>query len=151
MASLRDALAQILVSRLAALPGWTALRGGRDQASNAGVLALVHQISESKQAANTHFYACSLRLGVIVRSGAELASASLDGGNPQRYLDRLVADVERAVHSSPWPSETIVNIEGHEVAPPSESSVVEALVTVRCDYRHAFDDPDSITLDYVDG
>lgn len=150
MASLRDQIAEELVDRLDAIAGWTAVRGSRGEASNVPILAIVYQIGESKRAANTEFYACSLRLGVVVRSGVEHADDTLDAGNPQRYLDRLIVQVEQAVHGAPWANEAIVSIEGHEIAPPGDQTVVEALVTVAVDYRHNFDNPEVYAPHFTD-
>lgn len=154
MASLRDLIAQTLVARLAVLPGWVVQRGRRDMPSTLPVgktvLAIVYELSESKRPANTEFYACTLRLGVVVRSGIENASLPLDDSNSERYLDRLVTQVEQVVHSEAWDDQVIASIEGHETAPPSEANVVEALVTVSIEYRHNFDDPTVYAPHYTD-
>lgn len=142
MASCRDQIAQELVARLGAISGWTVARGDRGApASNVPVLAMVYQIGENKTVGSTEHYACTLRLGVILRSGIEHASPTVDGGNGQRYLDRLITLAEQAVHSADWPDQVLQAIEGHEIAPPGESSVLEALVSISFQYRHQFDDP----------
>lgn len=141
MTSCRDQIAEELATRLRANSGWTVDRGERAGTANVPVLAVVYQIGENKTVASTEHYACTLRLGVLLRSGVERASSTLDGGNAQRYMDRLLTLAEKSVHSSTWPNEVIVSLEGHEVAPPSETNQIEALLTITFQYRHQFTDP----------
>lgn len=143
MTSCRDRIAEELVVRLRTNAGWTVERGERAGVGNVPVLAVVYQIGENKRVASTEHYACTLRLGVLLRSGVERASPTLDGGNAQRYMDRLLTLAEKAVHASTWPDEVIVSLEGHEVAPPGEANQIEALLTITFEYRHEFADPEA--------
>jgi hypothetical protein len=150
MASLRDGILEDLRARLAAIPGWNVQRLNAEQTTNAPVVAVVHTLSESKRARDTIFYACSVRVGISIFAQREDASASLDASNPVRYLDRLVVLAEKAVHSGPWANETIATLQGHEVAPPGDPNVLEALVTVSFEYRHNFDNPELYDPEFVD-
>ena len=90
-----------------------------------------------------------MRIGVAVYAQSEDADASLDGSNPSRYLDRCIADVERAVHSVTWSNEEIATVAGWEAEPPNAENVLQALVNVSVDYRHNFDNPDNYNPTYT--
>jgi hypothetical protein len=144
MASLRDQIADRLRARLAAIPGWFAtMRNGEEVGNSSPVLAVVALMGESKRPVDTLFYACTLRLQVSLIVRREDADPVLDGGNPVRYLDRIVATAERAVHAAPWPNEEMPTIEGHEIEPPSDSHDFFAYLSVQVDYRHNLADPDT--------
>lgn len=149
MASLRDAIAMELVARLAALPGWTARMRSGDEQTNVPVLALVAITSEQKRPTSQLFYGCTLNLGVLIQARKEDADDELDGGNPVRYLDRLVAEAEAAVHSAPWPNEELPTLTGHSIEPLEEENLLGAELTLSVQYRHNFDDPTTYDPTYV--
>ncbi len=149
MASLRDQIATELVARLDALTGWAATLRGGDEVTNVAVLAIVAILGESKRPRDSLMYACTLQLGVLIRGRHEDADPTLDGYNPVRYMDRLVATAERAVHASPWQNEALISITGHTVDASEDPNVFEATLTLTVDYRHNFDDPDQYAPGYV--
>jgi hypothetical protein len=149
MASLRDQIAGRLVARLAANSGWTATMRAGEEVASVPVLAVVAIMGESKRPIDSLFYACSLRLQVMLVVRREDADAELDGSNPVRYLDRIIATAERSVHSAPWPNEEEPTIEGHEVEPPSDSHDFAAYLSVQVEYRHNRNDPDTFNPSYV--
>lgn len=149
MASLRDQIAERLRARLASNRGWVATMRNGEEVGNSPVLAVVAIMGESKRPVDTLFYACTLRLQVMLIVHREDADAVLDGGNPVRYLDRIVATAERAVHAAPWPNEEIPTIEGHEVEPPNDSHDFFAFLSVQVEYRHNFTDPDTYNPSYT--
>lgn len=149
MASLREAIALELVARLAAIPGWSAAFRGAEETTNVPILALVAILGESKRPRDTLFYACNLRLGVLIRGRREDAEATAHGGNPVRYLDELVAAAERAVHGAPWPNQEAPTITGHSIDASDDPTVLEAQLDLFVDYRHNFDDPDTYDPNYT--
>jgi hypothetical protein len=150
MASLRDGIVEELRARLAAISGWSVQRLSAEQTSNAPVVALVHVLSETKRARDTTTYVCTLLAGITLLVQREGASATLDDGNPLRYLDRMVVLAEKAVHSGPWANETIATLQGHEIAAPGDENQLEALVRVELIYRHNFNDPETYNPSFVD-
>ena len=138
VAAIRDSIAQQLVVAINALSGWSAVLRDAETSLNVPKLAVVNILGESKRPADQLFYACALRIGVAVYAQSEDADASLDGSNPSRYLDRCIADVERAVHSVTWSNEEIATV-----------AVLQALVNVSVDYRHNFDNPDNYNPTYT--
>lgn len=141
MASLRDSIAMELVRRLNALPGWTARMRDGEETTNVPILALVAIAGESKRLVNQLFYGCTLSLGVLIEIRKEDADATLDGGNPVRYLDRLVAAAEAVVHAEPWPNEEAPTLTGHQIDQPENANMLSAELTLTVAYRHNFDDP----------
>lgn len=149
MAAIRDSIAQQLVATINALSGWSAVLRDAETSLNVPKLAVVNILGESKRPADQLFYSCALRLGVAVYAQSEDADATLDGSNPSRYLDRCIADVERAVHSVTWSNDEIATIAGWDAEPPNAENVLQALVNVSVDYRHNFDDPDTYNPVYT--
>lgn len=149
MASLRDQIATELVARLDALTGWAATLRGGDEVTNVAVLAIVAILGESKRPRDSLMYACTLQLGVLIRGRREDADPTLDDENPVRYMDRLVASAERAVHADPWPNDEVVSITGHTVDASDDPTVLEATLTLTVDYRHNFDDPDTYAPGFI--
>jgi hypothetical protein len=146
MASIRDTILNALVTRLASIAGWTAqLRGAVNVGGDVPVLAIVAMVNESKVLASSEVYSATLQVEVLVQGRAEDADATLDAGNPYRYLDRLVVQVEKKVHApDSWgidPDFTDVVCTGHVVADPDESNVVAAVVQLTFTYRHHYQDP----------
>lgn len=143
MASLRDELLEHLVSRIAALPGWTARRVSGQETTNVPRLALVVLVDEDKQPRDTWHYECRANVLVLVRGRQEDAGEE-HGGNPLRYLDELVAQIEDVVHGPvTWPQEAIVSLQGHEVLGPDEGNGVHAAVQLLIQYRHDFSSPNT--------
>lgn len=146
MASIRDSLLRSLVARLAGNAGWDAQVRARtnswDPAKKISAVAYVE--FEQKRLENNLLYGAQMQVTVRVRGRDEDADDSLDGSNPYRYLDRLVAVVEAAPHvPADWadPGFTDVEVTGHEVLPPGEQNTVSAEVHVSFRYRHNVDDP----------
>lgn len=145
MASIRDSILTTLVTRLSSIPGWTsALRSGENPITGP-VCAIVYPVGETKRLANSQAYDCSYRVEVAIVCRSEDASPSLDGGNPFRYLDRMLTEAEKRIHApDSWgmdPAFTDVQIDGHEVLDPTEDNelLVRLLLTFR--YRHDYQDP----------
>lgn len=149
MASLRDQIAGRLVARLAQNSGWAASMRDGEEVGNVGILAVVSMMGEDKRPVDTLFYACTLRLRVLLVVRREDADAVLDGGNPVRYLDRIIATAERSVHSAPWPNEEQPTIEGHEVEAPGDPNELAAYLNLQVEYRHNFNDPDLYDPSFV--
>ncbi len=143
----RDQIAQELISRISELSGWTAVRADTEVTQNVPKLAVVAQLEERKEPRDTASYACRLDLLVIVRVHGEDASPTTHGGNPWRYLDDCVADIETKIHKSdtngwpiPWAAADEVTIQGSEQM-PGESNDVVALLRMQAQYRHLYRDP----------
>lgn len=150
MTSIRDNLCNALVARIAAIDTtWDAqLRSTANQTQDGKqVLAIVAMVNEAKQLAGSDAYSATLNVEVLIVGNAEDADATLDAGNPFRYLDRLVADVERVVHApDAWgvdPDYTDVQVTGHTVLDPSEDNTVAAVLAITFTYRHHYQDPDT--------
>jgi len=150
VASLRDQIAEDLLARLGAIPGWTAVRRGWEQARNvSGVLAVVAILNETKQPTDQLFYACQLVLGVQIQVKPEDADPTADGGNVFRYLYRMVATAEAAVHSAPWPNEEQMTLTGHHIEEPENENLFLAELTLSVPYRHNWDDPTQFDPSYT--
>lgn len=150
MASLRELIALEIVARLGEIDGWTAVYRGAEETTNvAGPLAIVAILGESKTPRDTLFYACTLRVGVLIRGAREDADPTLDGSNPVRYLDRLVALAEQKVHAAPWPNDEVPTITGHTIDASDDATVLEAQLELTVDYRHNFGDPNTYDPAYV--
>jgi hypothetical protein len=137
--TIRDTIMTALVTRIAAQTGWTAqLRSGSNEAGD-GVTATVFMTGEDKKLANIDQYNCTLLVGVEILAQAEDADATIDAGNPYRYLDRLVSQAEQVIHEpDDWgldPDYTDVQILGHEVRPPSDDVTLAALLRLQFTYR----------------
>jgi hypothetical protein len=145
--SIRLGIALALQARLAAITGWSAaLRGGETTVSGP-VVAIVVPTGEEKNLANSNSYDARYRLEVVVVARAENADPVTDGGNGYRYLDRLIVEVERVVHDpDSWgltPAFTDVQVDGHEVADPTEDNELMARVFLTFRYRHDYQDPEA--------
>lgn len=147
MASKRRVYLQELVDRLSALDGVEAqLRSDEVRGSTAEWLAIVFSRGEDKRPIDTMAYACTLRVGVLVRVRAEDATEAEHDGNAWNLLDDKVAEIERTVHADEWPDEAIVTLVGHDTAPPATvGNMPEATVNITIDYRHDWNDPDTPT------
>lgn len=149
MASIRDNILQALVTRLATISGWTVrLRAVENPEGNQPIVATVYPVSEDKAIANSDTYECTLRVGVHIVARIENTSPTTDGGNPFRYLDRLLVLVEKKIHApDSWglqPEFTRVEVNGHDidVVDDPDPTSVEAFVRLTFQYRHRFDDPE---------
>lgn len=145
MPSQRDTLLTTLVTRLDSIAGISAvLRSDRTNV-NAAVVAIVYPDSEDKRLANSNTYDATYRVEVMVVVRQEDADGVTDGGNPYRYLDRMVTLIESAVHTpDSWgidPDYTDVMVTGHEVQDPSEDNEHAARVFIEFRYRHDYQDP----------
>ena len=146
MASIRDNILNSLVTRLMTIPGWMAqLRGAQNVGGDVPVLAIVAMINEDKRLAGSDTYLATMQAEVLVQGRTEDADEMLDKGNPYRYLDRLVVEVEKKVHApDSWgliPDFTDVVCTGHVVTDPDESNIVAAVVQLTFTYRHHYQDP----------
>lgn len=149
MASLRDAIVAELVTRLSANAGWTVRARAGEEATNVPVLAIVSLFGESKRPTDSLFYECTLRVGVLLLVRQADASPTTDGGNPYRYLDRIVALAEKAIHASEWPNVERVQLAGHEVEDPTDDTTLAAELNLDIAYRHNINDPDTYAPGYV--
>ncbi len=143
--SIRDQIMRALVTRIATLTGFDAqLRGLTNEAGD-GVTATVFYTSEDKRPANIDSYNCTLLVGIEILASAGDADEELDDGNPFRYLDRLVSQIEQTIHApDQWgvdPDFTDVQILGHDVRPPNDEQVMGALVRLQFTYRHTIQTP----------
>jgi hypothetical protein len=147
--SIRMNIALQLVTRLATIPGWNVQLRARENVGDAPIAAVVFFASEEKQegARRNYEYVAKMTVGVFIKCRAEDADATLDGGNPYRYLDRQVVLAEKKIHDpDEWglnPGFTDVFIEGHEVADPDESNEMEALLRLTFTYKHNYQDPEA--------
>lgn len=133
------------MSRLDAISGISAvLRSDRTNVTQP-VVCIVYPDSEDKRLANSNTYDATYRVEVMVIVRQEDADAVTDAGNPYRYLDRMVTQVEAAVHTpDSWgidPDYTDVMVTGHEVQDPSEDNEHAARVFIEFRYRHDYQDP----------
>jgi hypothetical protein len=150
MVSVRVALLDALVARLATITGWTArLDNGENREGNAPIVANVFMVDEDKQLANSDHYLATLQVGVQVCARRDRADATLDGGNPWKYLDRLVVLLEKKVHApDSWgvnPDYTEVVINGHTpYAIDGDETTVYADVLITFTYRHSYLNPEAL-------
>lgn len=147
MASQRDVLLTTLVTRLDGLSGISATLRNSSQTVTAAVLAIVYPDNEDKRLANSNTYDATYSVEVMVIVREEDADAVTDGGNPYRYLDRMVTKVEQAIHTpDSWgidPDYTDVQITGHQVEDPTDDNEFVARVFVEFRYRHDYQDPEA--------
>lgn len=148
MASIRQNILDALVTRLAAISGWSAqLRGSPNSIGSAAVAAIVAPVSEDKSITTADQYQATLQVLVWIVCNAEDADGVLDGGNAYRYLDRLVTLAEKAIHDpDEWgldPAFTDVQIVGHDVSEPTEDNQVAAQLRLQFRYRHSYQDPEA--------
>lgn len=152
MASIRDNILGALVARLDAITGWNGqLRSATnvmEPASTEKVLAIVAFLNEDKELSNSQQYAATMQVLVYIVANIEDADPTLDGSNPYRYLDRLVALAESTVHApDSWgiePGFTDVQIRGHDVSDPTEANQVTAELRLVFTYRHDYQDPGAL-------
>lgn len=148
MTSIRQSILLDLVDRIGALPGFECtLRGYSNRSTSSElVTAVVAFVSESKQIETSEHYNATMQVGVVLQVNVEDADATEDESNPFRYLDRMVVEVEKLMHSpdqwGPSPSFSFVEINGHEVSDPDEDSTLAAMLRLTFQYRHRFDDPE---------
>jgi hypothetical protein len=148
MATIRRAILEQLVTRLSAIAGWNVQLRLAENAGRHAVEAIVFLLGEDKVHANDQLYACTMTVGVEISARVADAHPTTDDGNPYHYLDRLVAEVEKQIHTpDDWPIDgfTDVHIDGHDVAdPPAENEfmTVEALVRLTFTYRHSIHSPE---------
>ena len=145
MGSQRDTLLTTLVTRVNGIDGVTGQLRNSRQAVTDAVVAIVYPESEDKQLANSNTYDATFRCVVLVIVREEDADAVTDDSNPYRYLDRMVMEVERAVHTpDTWgvdPDYTDVLVTGHEVEDPTDDNEFVARVFIEFRYRHDYQDP----------
>jgi hypothetical protein len=149
MASIRQAILDALVTRLAAIPGFVArLRDVENPEANAPIVATVYFVDENKEIANDRLYACEMQVGVELRARIEDAHPTTDGGNAFRYLDRLVVLVEKKVHESDtWgiDPDADVEVKGHDVGQvEGDPTSVEALILLTFEFRHDAGNPEVV-------
>lgn len=145
MPSIRDGLLTALVARVDGITGISAeLRGARNTMPSK-VHAVVFPLGEDKDLANSHSYLANYQVGIALTVRREDADATLDGGNPYRYLDRQVTAVEQVIHApDSWgvsPDFTDVVVTGHEVEEPTETNEYQAVISLRFTYQHDYQDP----------
>lgn len=150
MASIRMQLMTALVARLATLPGWSARLRDLDNESGTGtVQCVVYPIAEDKRLATSDSYIATLQVGIYIEARSEDASDVTDGGNPFRYLDRLVVLAESLVHQpDAWtsaPGFTDVVVNGHELdQAEGDPTSVEAFLRLTFTYRHSYLSPEVV-------
>jgi hypothetical protein len=150
MASIRMQLMTTLVARLATLPGWSArLRDVENESGTGAVQCVVYPVSEDKRLATNDSYIATLQVGIYIEARSENASATLDGGNPFRYLDRLLVLAEELVHQPDlWgaaPGFTDVVVNGHELdQAEGDPTSVEAFLRLTFTYRHSYLSPETV-------
>lgn len=150
MASIRMQLMTTLVARLATLPGWSVrLRDLENESGTGAVQCVVYPVSEDKRLATNDSYICTLLVGVEITARGEDASATIDGGNPFRYLDRLLVLAESQVHQpdlwSSAPGFTDVAVNGHDIDQVSgDPTSVEAFLRLTFTYRHSYLSPEVV-------
>lgn len=146
MASIRDQIVEAGAARVAALGnGWEATTRKNRNPKSGEKLAIFVDQRESKDNNDGWFYNCTLTLMVGVLAYHENAAEEL----VYRYLDALVADVERAVHrdnNEKWgiPAVTDIQVRGHRKFPPDpKTAIAVAEVDLQVRYRHNIGDPDT--------
>lgn len=145
MASIRDQIVEAGVARVVALGnGWEATTRQNRNPKKGEKLAIFVDQRESKNTDAGWFYDCTLTVMVGVFAYHENADDEL----VYRYLDGLVADVERAVHldnNEKWgiAAVTDIQVRGHRKFPPDpKSAIAVAEVDLQVRYRHNIGDPD---------
>jgi len=145
MGSIRDQILGAFVTRLGSIAGWSSQLRGAVNYGDAAVRAVVFFASEDKTIATNETYQATMQVGVLLTVRSEDADAALDDGNPYRYLDRMVVEVERKVHDpDSWgldPDYTDAVVLGHEVSDPDEQNELQAVVRLQFRYRHDYQDP----------
>lgn len=144
MASLRSQIVEASVARILALGnGWEATTRENRNPKKGEKLAVVVDQRESKLP-DSWFYDCTLTLLVGVLAYHENATSVL----VYRYLDGLVADVERALHQNSnetWgvAAVTDIQVRGHRKFPPDpKTAIAVAELEVQVRYRHNIGNPD---------
>ncbi len=147
MASIRDSLLTTLVSRINAISGITGQLRGSYQTLTQPVVGIVVPVGEDKRLANNNTYDANYRCEVMIIVRQEDAQADTDDSNPFRYLDRMITEVEKVVHTpDSWgvsPDYTDVEITGHEVDEPTDENEYVARLFITFTYRHDYQDPES--------
>ena len=88
---------------------------------------------------------------IVLREGADYGSPNYrwfsDRHERFTYLDRMVVEVEKAVHTpDEWsvvPSFERLTVTGHEVSDPDEGNELGALIFIEFKYRHDYQDPEA--------
>lgn len=149
MTSIRMNIAIALVARLATIQGWNVQLRSLENGGDFPVIAIVFFEGEAKRIAisSPPQYQATCVVSVFIAGRSEDADPALDGGNPYRYLDRLVTLAEKKIHNpDSWglnPDFTDVSIEGHEVRDPDESNPMHAVLRLAFTYRHDALDPEA--------
>lgn len=144
--SIRQQILRDFVARLNTISGWAGqLRSDKnDFTTNKQVLAVVAATGERKQLSNSERYDAWLTVEVLVVGHTEDTDPTLDGGNPYAYLDRLVSQVEQAMHlPDTWgvnPAFTDGWVDGHQVQEPAQEAQIVAVVNCTFHYRHHYQD-----------
>lgn len=145
MGSIRDTLMNTLVTRINAISGISCALRSRSNTVDSAVTAIVYPDSEDTRLANAYAYDASLRVEVLLIVRAEDASADVDASNEYRYLDRMLVEVQKVVHTpDSWgasPTFTDVEMTGHVVEDPSEDNELMARLSIQFTYRHNYQDP----------
>lgn len=145
MASIRDQILMALVARIDAVSGISAALRADENTVNSPVHVIVYPIGEDKGLDTSQSYNSTFRVEALLLALAGDADATLDGGNPYRYLDRMVTEVEKVIHEpdewGPAAPVTDVWIAGHDVIDPDEENEVAARISITFKYRHYYKDP----------
>lgn len=150
MVSVRMAIMEALVTRLAAISGWTArLRNVENPEANAPIVATVYFVDEDKRIANTDSYISTMQVGVELVVRIEDVDETEDAGNGFKYLDRQVVLLEKQIHApDAWgvdPDFTDVTINGHSVDNvDGDPTSLVAYVLLTFTFRHAAADPEAV-------
>lgn len=151
MATIRQQIITEVVERLqAAQTEWSVQRRkvAGNPANEAAVTAVVAFVNEDKAIANSDAYLATLQLLVALTVNVEDADTDpdVDDGDAYLYLDRMVAEVEKAMHTpdewGPNPLFADIVVLGHDVPDPEgETTVLTANVRLQFRYRHHYQDP----------
>jgi hypothetical protein len=148
VASLREAILDELVTRLDGIgDGWSAAKRGDSNVLNATVSAIVYQTGETKLTESITFK-CTLAVSAEITVNEEDADDTIDGGNVYTYLDRMVADAERAIHGALWPDGFNALVRGHTPAQPDQDTRAAARLDLEVKYEHNIEDPDTFNPSY---
>lgn len=144
VASLRDQIADQVAQTIRSMQGWSAERRDFNTALRfTGRKAIVNITGETKRQPDQLHYECTLTIAVAVFCNREDADQVIDGGLEVRYLDRSIADVERAIAQTAWPDSLArPTVTGWQMTEPEPLNVLQAVIALEVLYQHNADNPD---------
>lgn len=145
MASIRDLNVQAIADRLTAeltVDDWAVTRRtGTDVLNLAKKVAVVIDSGEDPVSIDSMTTTKDVRVSVAIFGKFEDVDPVVHAGDAMRYLDELLADVERAIFSDPDLGTRQVINEGTEKGDPEESTMLSGQLRLSIRYRHNNDDP----------